>query len=389
VDATKQDHLDPNRGPKRILALDGGGIRGMLTLQFLQALETLTTARFGEKTRLCDYFDLIGGTSTGSIIAAGLACGMTVGALQDLYRNIGASVFQQGRFGKLLPDSLQGKLAPKFPSELLQAELDRQLGADTTLDSDKVLTGLMIMTKRLDTGSPWPLNNGGRGKYAAQDGALRLTQIVRASTAAPTYFAPEEIAIHARDGTVVDGAFVDGGVTPFNDPALQLLMLATLQGHGFCWPTGKNKLLIVSVGTGQYKQPRSAQAVVSDLAAFQGVAALQSLMDDCERMNRATLQWLTNCLTPWLIDRAVGDMKLDSQSGPQLATYVRYNAVLEQAWLKTELGVDLAGDKLEQIRKMDDPSNLSDLADLGRRAAAAQVKPEHLPVAFDLAKTAT
>jgi hypothetical protein len=389
VDATKQDHLDPNRGPKRILALDGGGVRGMLTLQFLQALETLVTARFGERTRLCDYFDLIGGTSTGSIIAAGLACGMTVGALQDLYRNIGASVFQEGRFGKLLPVSLQGKLAPKFPSEPLQAELDRELGADTTLDSDKVLTGLMIMTKRLDTGSPWPLNNGGRGKFAAQDGALRLTQIVRASTAAPTYFAPEEIAIHARDGTVVDGAFVDGGVTPFNDPALHLLMLATLQGYGFCWPTGKNKLLIVSVGTGQYKQPRSAQAVVSDLAALQGVAALQSLMDDCERMNRATLQWLTNCLTPWLIDRAVGDMKLDSQSGPQLATYVRYNAVLEQAWLKTELGVDLAGDKLEQIRKMDDPSNLSDLADLGRRAAAAQVKPEHLPAAFDLTKTAT
>jgi hypothetical protein len=389
VDATKQDHLDPNRGPKRILALDGGGVRGMLTLQFLQALETLVTARFGERTRLCDYFDLIGGTSTGSIIAAGLACGMTVGALQDLYRNIGASVFQEGRFGKLLPVSLQGKLAPKFPSEPLQAELDRQLGADTTLDSDKVLTGLMIMTKRLDTGSPWPLNNGGRGKFAAQDGALRLTQIVRASTAAPTYFAPEEIAIHARDGTVVDGAFVDGGVTPFNDPALHLLMLATLQGYGFCWPTGKNKLLIVSVGTGQYKQPRSAQAVVSDLAALQGVAALQSLMDDCERMNRATLQWLTNCLTPWLIDREVGDMKLDSQSGPQLATYVRYNAVLEQAWLKTELGVDLAGDKLEQIRKMDDPSNLSDLADLGRRAAAAQVKPEHLPAAFDLTKTAT
>ena len=389
MDATKQDHLDPNRGPKRILALDGGGVRGMLTLQFLQALETLVTARFGERTRLCDYFDLIGGTSTGSIIAAGLACGMTVGALQDLYRNIGASVFQEGRFGKLLPVSLQGKLAPKFQSEPLQAELDRELGADTTLDSDKVLTGLMIMTKRLDTGSPWPLNNGGRGKFAAQDGALRLTQIVRASTAAPTYFAPEEIAIHARDGTVVDGAFVDGGVTPFNDPALHLLMLATLQGYAFCWPTGKNKLLIVSVGTGQYKQPRSAQAVVSDLAALQGVAALQSLMDDCERMNRATLQWLTNCLTPWLIDRAVGDMKLDSQSGPQLATYVRYNAVLEQAWLKTELGVDLAGDKLEQIRKMDDPSNLSDLADLGRRAAAAQVKPEHLPAAFDLTKTAT
>ena len=385
---TKAQHLDPALPPKRILALDGGGIRGILTLQFLEALEALIKARFGEKTRLCDYFDLIGGTSTGSIIAAGLACGMTVDALQDLYRNVGAKAFKKGRLSKLLPDSLQGTLAPKFPSGPLQAELDRQLGADTTLDSDKILTGLMIMTKRLDTGSPWPLNNGGRGRYAAQDGALRLTQIVRASTAAPTYFAPEEIPIHSRDGSVVDGAFVDGGVTPFNDPTLQLLMLAALQGHGFCWPTGKDKLLIVSVGTGQYRVPRPAQAVVNDLAAKQGLAALQSLMDDCERMNRATLQWLTNCLTPWTIDRAVGDMKLDSQAGPQLATYIRYNAVLEQAWLKTELGLDLAAGKLDQIRKMDDPSNLSDLADLGRLAAAKQVKSEHLPAAFDLAKAA-
>jgi uncharacterized protein len=382
---TKAQHLDPNTGPKRILALDGGGIRGILTLQFLQTVESLIKKRFGDSTLLCDYFDLIGGTSTGSIIAAGLACGMTVGALQDLYKNIGDKVFQQGGFDKLLPDWAQGKLAPKFPSGPLQAELDRQLGADTTLDSAKIRTGLMIMTKRLDTGSPWPLNNGGHGKYAAQDGALRLTQVVRASTAAPTYFAPEPIVIHARDGSVVDGAFVDGGVTPFNDPALQLLMLAALQGHGFTWPTGKDRLLIVSIGTGQYQQPRPAKDVVSDPAALQGIAALQSLMDDCERMNRAQLQWLTNCLTPWIIDRAVGDMKLDSQSGPQLATYVRYNAFLEQAWLKTELGVDLAADKLEQIRKMDDPSNMNDLADLGRMAAAKQVKAEHLPAAFDLA----
>src|SRR5271154_4340103 len=82
---TKAQHLDPTLSPKRILALDGGGIRGILTLQFLQALETSVRARFGEKTRLCDYFDLIGGTSTGSIIAAGLACGMTVDALHDIY----------------------------------------------------------------------------------------------------------------------------------------------------------------------------------------------------------------------------------------------------------------------------------------------------------------
>jgi uncharacterized protein len=382
----KQDHLDPANGPKRLLALDGGGIRGILTLQFLKTVETLVKQRLGDDALLCDYFDLIGGTSTGSIIAAGLACGMTVDALQELYTNIGEKVFQPGGLAKFLPGSFQGKFAPKFPSEPLQRELDRQLGADTTLDSDKIRTGLMIMTKRLDTGSPWPLNNGGRGKFAAQDGALRLTQIVRASTAAPTYFAPEEIVIHSREGTAVDGAFVDGGVTPFNDPALQLLMLASLQGHGFCWPTGRDRLLIVSVGTGLYRQERPAHAIIADPAALQGVAALQSLMDDCERMNRATLQWMTNCLTPWLVDRAVGDMKLDSQAGPQLATYVRYNVLLERDWLKSELGLELAPDKIEQIRKMDDPSNLSELAELGRLAAARQVKPEHLPVAFDLPK---
>jgi uncharacterized protein len=146
---SKQDHLDPTKGPKRILALDGGGIRGILTLQFLKTVETLVKQRFGGDALICDYFDLIGGTSTGSIIAAGLACGMTVDALEQLYRNIGASVFEPGGgLAKFLPESLQGKFAPKFPSEPLQRELDRQLGADTTLDSDKIRTGLMIMTKR-------------------------------------------------------------------------------------------------------------------------------------------------------------------------------------------------------------------------------------------------
>src|SRR6185437_17066456 len=64
---TKEQHLDPKAGPKRILALDGGGIRGILTLEFLKAVESLVRQRLGEDALLCDYFDLIGGTSTGSI----------------------------------------------------------------------------------------------------------------------------------------------------------------------------------------------------------------------------------------------------------------------------------------------------------------------------------
>ncbi|MBG0802206.1 patatin-like phospholipase family protein [Methylocystis sp. H4A] len=375
---TKTQHLSSSNMPKRILSLDGGGIRGILTLEFLSLIESKLKTRFNRPDFvLSDYFDLIGGTSTGSIIAAGLACGMSVEELKDLYREIGSQVFKQGFLRN-------GIWAPKFPADRLQQALDEKLGADTTLQSDKIRTGLMIMTKRLDTGSPWPLHNCPDAPYAKQDGQLRLTQVVRASTAAPTYFEPESIAISSRDGSSVNGAFVDGGVSPFNDPALQLLMVAALAGHGFKWPRGKDKLLLVSVGTGTFKETHQADALVGMLTAKQGLIALQSLMDDCGRMNQAILQWLTHCLTPWTIDRAMGDMKLDSEGGPQLATYARYNVLLEKNWLKRELGVQFDASALSQIAQMDNPNNMDQLADLGKRAAVKQISAEHFDIVFDL-----
>lgn len=376
---TKQQHLDPAIGPKRILSLDGGGIRGILTLEYLGAIETILATRFGRTDfRLCDYFDLIGGTSTGSIIAAGLACGMSVTELKKLYREIGKSVFDRSFFRK-------GILVPKFPAEPLKVALDQRLGATTSLDSDDIRTGLMIMTKRLDTGSPWPLNNHPNAPYAEQDGKLRLTDVVRASTAAPTYFEPQEIKISSRDGAIVDGCFVDGGVSPFNDPALQLLMVATLDGHGFRWRPGKDKLLLISIGTGAYKTKFSTQALLSKTAAEQGLRALQSLMDDCARVNHGLLQWLTNSLTPWKIDSALGDMTLDSQNGPQLATFCRYNAQLDGVWLENELGIKRTTDEVVKIAEMDNATNMDDLAVIGETAAHKQLHPDHFPAIFDVA----
>jgi hypothetical protein len=374
---TKDQHLYEETKPKRILALDGGGIRGILTLEYLGVIEDMLKARSGrDDFRLADYFDLIGGTSTGSIIAATLACGMSVGEIKKLYRDLGKSVFKTSLWRR-------GFLSPKFPADRVQEALDSQLGADTTLDSTKVRTGLMIMTKRLDTGSPWPLHNHPRARYYAQDGKLLLTQVVRASTAAPTYFEPQEMKISSRDGGVVNGAFVDGGVSPFNDPALQLLMLATLDGHGFRWKTGKDQILLVSAGTGTYRKVFASQELMGMPAAEQGIRSLQSLMEDTARINQALLQWLTNCVTPWTIDRAMGDMKTDSANGPQLATYARYNVLLDQKWLSTEVKVDYTPDKLGKIAEMDDPSNMDELAAIGSKAAAIQIKPEHFPPGFD------
>src|SRR5215468_4380342 len=162
----KSQHLDRTRTPKRILSLDGGGIRGVLTLEYLGAIETLLRGRTGRNGLvLSDYFDLIGGTSIGSIIAAALACGFSVDDLKTLYRGIGGTVFKTSWMR-------HGLFVPKFPSKPVHDALAAQLGADVTLDSDRIRTGLMIMTKRLDTGSPWPLHNSPDAVYAKQDGKL-------------------------------------------------------------------------------------------------------------------------------------------------------------------------------------------------------------------------
>ena len=86
-------------GQKKILSLDGGGIRGALTLGYLKKMEDILKAKFPDQPnfRLCDYFDLIGGTSTGSIIAASLAIGKTVDEIIKLYMDLGGKIFGEKR----------------------------------------------------------------------------------------------------------------------------------------------------------------------------------------------------------------------------------------------------------------------------------------------------
>ena len=81
-------------GPKKLLAIDGGGIRGVLALEVLQKIEDLLKAKSGRANfRLADYFDYIAGTSTGGIIAAGLSIGMSVKEILDFYERAGAQMF--------------------------------------------------------------------------------------------------------------------------------------------------------------------------------------------------------------------------------------------------------------------------------------------------------
>ena len=97
---SRDEHLGNNNRPKRILALDGGGLRGILTIGILEKIEDILRQRHGNSNgfRLSHYFDLIAGTSTGAIIAAILAKGWTVKDIYQKYMALGEKVFEKSFF---------------------------------------------------------------------------------------------------------------------------------------------------------------------------------------------------------------------------------------------------------------------------------------------------
>jgi predicted acylesterase/phospholipase RssA len=84
-------------GPKKLLALDGGGIRGVITLEVLGAMKNMLRSALGrdESFALGDYFDYIAGTSTGTVIGAGLARGIPVSELRERYLSMGSTMFKK------------------------------------------------------------------------------------------------------------------------------------------------------------------------------------------------------------------------------------------------------------------------------------------------------
>jgi len=379
---TRDQHLAQDDPPKRILALDGGGLRGILSLALLQEIEDILRRRHGGDAgfRLCHYFDLMAGTSTGAIIAATLALGWTVEEVRKKYMQLGTVVFTK----TLLR---QGLLRAKYDEAKLIAELKKVYGAQTTLGSPDLKTGLLVLTKRIDTGSPWPISNNPNGKYfgtqpdgVVGNGDYPLWQVVRASTAAPAFFDPETITIARAPGSkAVTGEFVDGGVSPFNNPALVSVMYATMAGYRLGWPTGADKLLVVSIGTGA-ADPEVTHAKV---AAKQAVNALLSLMNDTATLQEMLMQWLSSSPTARPFDSEVGDLQKDLVGGAPMLSYLRYNVDLRGEAVK-RLDATLKEEAIESLSAMDAPANMDMLHHLGALAAQRDIRSDHFPPTFDL-----
>ncbi len=357
-------------GPKRILALDGGGVRGLLSLEFLARVEDVLRARTGRPDLvLADYFDLVGGTSTGAMIAGGLATGMEVAAIRELYLTAGREVFRRRRirFWHALYDEHR-----------LERVLEERFG-DVTLGDDAIRTGLCLVTKRADTNSTWPLVNHPGGRYYASNRHIRLRDAIRASAAAPVMFRPAKIEIAPGQS----GTFVDGAVSVANNPALLLLLVATLAGYPFHWPLGEDQILLVSVGTGVWERRTDALAMAR-ANAFQWLAHLPDmLIQDAGTMTELLLQALSKTPTPWAIDREVGDLDGELWFGRPALSYVRYNARLEPDAL-VELGLSDLVPRLDSLRRLAGQDTHDDLVRIGRAEATRAVSPDHLRPAFDL-----
>ncbi len=371
------EHFE-NKRPRKILALDGGGIRGVITLEILAEMESQLKQKLnkGDEFRLGDYFDYIGGTSTGAIIAAGLSIGMSVQELLDFYLTKGKDMFDK--------TSILKRWKSLYESGPLLKMLQDTFGADTDLvvSKGKYKSLLLVVTMNRTTDSPWPISNNPLAKYndlARPDcnAKIKLFQLVRASTAAPVYFPAETLQWDPAnpEKTFV---FVDGGVTPYNNPAFLMYRMATQPAYNLNWEIGEDKLLIVSVGTGS---ATSAGTYDNLLEAAKGLP--NNLMYTMQVDQDINCRTVGRCCYGAAIDRELkfmipmdgsGNMLPLSQDTKRHFLYARYNADLSREALD-ELGLQHIN--ADHVREMDSVKYIDQLSTVGKAVGKEQVKMEH------------
>ena len=176
----------------------------------------------------------------------------------------------------------------KFDSRRLMQELVGVIGV-RTLDSPDINTGLCIVLKRMDTGSAGIVMSNPRSVFweMPADGSftgnrhLPLAPIVRASTAAPSFFEPERLEIVPGHPP---GLFIDGGLTPHNNPALLMLMTAIIPAYGLNWKLGPENLLIVSVRTGSFRPTLSPADAMRSSAIGLAIKSLAALIAESQTL---------------------------------------------------------------------------------------------------------
>ncbi|NBL65735.1 patatin [Flavobacterium sp. NST-5] len=239
----------------RILSLDGGGIRGIISCVILKFIEEQLQKLDNPNAKIGDYFDLIAGTSTGGILAAVLlvpnenkTAKFSVEAALDLYSEKGETIFDVN-FWEHLTNPF-GLFNEKISEKSLERQLNEVFGNLQIKDFIKpsLITSYDIFHRKAKFFTSHEAHSNLENFYAKD--------ICRATSAAPTYFEPAKIkSVYGQEFTLIDGgvyanspalcAFAEAGKIPFstilNDPEKP------------DFPDIKD-MMIVSVGTGEVKK---------------------------------------------------------------------------------------------------------------------------------------
>lgn len=381
-------------GKKRVLTLDGGGTRGVISIAFLKEMETqLRNATGRPDLVLSDVFDFVAGTSVGSMLAAMVALGRDVDEID-------------ARFNELAPRIFSGRMTifqqKRFDARPLVNGV-RSIVKDATLGSPELKAGLSIIAKRVDTGSPWVMTNNPRMPYY-DDGPdwdgnrhYKLESLIRASTAAPFLFTPTQITIAKDKGKDETGWFVDGGVSPHNNPSVQMLMMAGLPAYHLNWTLSPDDLLMISVGTGTHRTPvdrRVSRAAPGwlrplsrklcediDEAAF-AAETLRSVIADTSAFALKLLQSVSHPRFSWKINSEIGSLEdqtllaaMRANGGQDaLLRFQRYDLPMDERPIVDEaFDIDVPYQDRVHLRPIDAPENIATLRAWSAEAARKQV----------------
>jgi uncharacterized protein len=242
----------PSEKPFKMLALDGGGIRGIYTAELLRLCEKAFCGDRG----IAQFFDMVTGTSTGGIIALGLGLGMKMDDIVGFYRDDGRRIFPP------LPATRWRKclrfLAWLQKSKLDHAELERALKArfGEHLLGESV-TRLVVPAFMMPKTEIAVFKTDHHMDFK-RDHLTPMWQVARATSAAPTYLQGFE---HEASGTI----FLDGGVWANNPVMVALVDALTDYDIGF------DQVEILSIGTGNAPFTLSRAQIFSGLLAWKEV----------------------------------------------------------------------------------------------------------------------
>jgi len=359
---------------KRILSLDGGGIRGVFSLEILLRMQELLRAEYDSRDLvLADHFDLFAGTSTGAIIATCLCWGMPVEEILELYVKYGRTMFRPVPWYRPIKKLFVSRYQAKPLSELLQRTFSEDGNGlvPAMLDSARLKKLLLVVVRNHTTGSAWPITNNRKAMF--NDRALPdcnldipLWKVVRASTAAPVYFDLEVIELGGRPSV-----FVDGSVTPYNNPALIAVLTAVLPSYRIDWLAGPENIRLISLGTMRFSSGLTAKmgklwlgnnVSLIPSALIQGIAWQQDYLCRC----------LGECIFGDTLDMEIGDLVGTQLPGSRWFSYVRYNQSYNAAALAKLVETD------SQLSKLDAIQAIPFLREVGLAYAKEHVRMEHL-----------